>query len=357
MTQPRITKRRYGELTDGRTVDEYTLDNGRGLSLCAINFGGIVTALNVPDREGDTANVVLGLPDLHGYETRNPNMGTLVGRYANRIAGGRFELDGETFELPRNNGTNTLHGGPVGFGKRWWDIAPLPLADDGSVAIELSLDSADGDQGFPGRLHTTVSYTLTPQDEWRIDYAATTDRATVVNLSQHAYFNLAGQGSILDHRLQIVAARYCPVDANLIPLGIEAVEGTPFDFRAMTQIGARIREAHPQILLARGYDHNWVLDLEPGAGLRLVARVEEPHSGRAMQVHTDQPGLQFYSGNFLDGTLAGANGQAVRQGDGLCLETQHFPDSPNRSDFPSTVLRPGERYASTTVYRFGLGSP
>jgi aldose 1-epimerase len=357
MTQPRITKRRYGELTDGRTVDEYTLDNGRGLSLCAINFGGIVTALNVPDREGDTANVVLGLPDLHGYETRNPNMGTLVGRYANRIAGGRFELDGETFELPRNNGTNTLHGGPVGFGKRWWDIAPLPVADDGSVAIELSLDGADGDQGFPGRLHTTVSYTLTPQDEWRIDYAATTDRATVVNLSQHAYFNLAGQGSILDHRLQIVAARYCPVDANLIPLGIEAVEGTPFDFRAMTQIGARIREAHPQILLARGYDHNWVLDLEPGAGLRLVARVEEPHSGRAMQVHTDQPGLQFYSGNFLDGTLAGANGQAVRQGDGLCLETQHFPDSPNRSDFPSTVLRPGERYASTTVYRFGLGSP
>jgi aldose 1-epimerase len=357
MTQPRITKRRYGELTDGRTVDEYTLDNGRGLSLCAINFGGIVTALNVPDREGDTANVVLGLPDLHGYETRNPNMGTLVGRYANRIAGGRFELDGETFELPRNNGTNTLHGGPVGFGKRWWDIAPLPLADDGSVAIELSLDSADGDQGFPGRLHTTVSYTLTPQDEWRIDYAATTDRATVVNLSQHAYFNLAGQGSILDHRLQIVAARYCPVDANLIPLGIEAVEGTPFDFRAMTQIGARIRAAHPQILLARGYDHNWVLDPAAGAGLRLVARVEEPHSGRAMQVHTDQPGLQFYSGNFLDGTLAGANGQAVRQGDGLCLETQHFPDSPNRSDFPSTVLRPGERYASTTVYRFGLGSP
>jgi aldose 1-epimerase len=357
MTQPRITKRRYGELTDGRTVDEYTLDNGRGLSLCAINFGGIVTALNVPDREGDTANVVLGLPDLHGYETRNPNMGTLVGRYANRIAGGRFELDGETFELPRNNGTNTLHGGPVGFGKRWWDIAPLPLADDGSVAIELSLDSADGDQGFPGRLHTTVSYTLTPQDEWRIDYAATTDRATVVNLSQHAYFNLAGQGSILDHRLQIVAARYCPVDANLIPLGIEAVEGTPFDFRVMTPIGARIRAAHPQILLARGYDHNWVLDPAPGAGLRLVARVEEPHSGRAMQVHTDQPGLQFYSGNFLDGTLAGANGQAVRQGDGLCLETQHFPDSPNRSDFPSTVLRPGERYASTTVYRFGLGSP
>ncbi|MGZ5785309.1 MAG: aldose epimerase family protein [Ramlibacter sp.] len=357
MTQPRITKRRYGVLTDGRTVDEYTLDNGRGMSLCAINFGGIVTALNVPDRDGIAANIVLGLPNLHDYETRNPNMGTIVGRYANRIAGGRFELDGETFELPRNNGTNTLHGGPVGFGKRWWDIAPLPIADDGSVAIELSLDSAAGDQGFPGRLQATVRYTLTPQDEWRIDYAASTDRATVVNLSQHAYFNLAGQGSIQGHRLQIAAARYCPVDPSLIPLGIEDVEGTPFDFRAMTPIGARIRDAHAQILLARGYDHNWVLDSAPGAALRLVARLEEQNSGRAMQVHTDQPGLQFYSGNFLDGTLAGANGQAIRQGDGLCLETQHFPDSPNRSDFPSTVLRPGERYASTTVYRFGLCSP
>jgi len=357
MTAPRITKSHYGVLSDGRAVDEYTLDNGRGMSLCAINFGGIVTAISVPDREGNATNIVLGLPDMHEYETRNPNMGTLVGRYANRIAGGRFELDGETFELPRNNGANTLHGGPVGFGKRWWDIAPLPVGDDGNVAIELTLDSADGDQGFPGRLQANVRYTVTQQNEWRIDYTASTDRATVVNLSQHAYFNLAGHGSILDHRLQIAAARYCPVDANLIPLGIDDVDGTPFDFRAMTPIGARIREAHPQILLARGYDHNWVLDPAPGAGLRLVARVEEPGSGRAMEVHTDQPGLQFYSGNFLDGTLAGANGQAVRQGDGLCLETQHFPDSPNRSDFPSTVLRPGERYASTTVYRFGLCSP
>jgi aldose 1-epimerase len=354
MTAPGITKRRYGVLSDGRSVDEYTLDNGRGMSLVAINFGGIVTAIDVPDRDGNAANIVLGLPDMHEYETRNPNMGTIVGRYANRIAGGRFELDGQTFELPRNNGTNTLHGGPVGFGKCWWHIAPLPVADDGSVAIELTLDSADGDQGFPGRLQANVRYTLTPQNEWRIDYAATCDRATVVNLSQHAYFNLAGQGSILDHRLQIAAARYCPVDANLIPLGIDDVQGTPFDFRAMTTIGERIREAHPQILVARGYDHNWVLDPGPDAGLRLVARVEEPRSGRTMQVHTDQPGLQFYSGNFLDGTLAGANGQAVRQGDGLCLETQHFPDSPNRSDFPSAVLRPGERYASTTVYRFGL---
>jgi aldose 1-epimerase len=357
MTQPGITKRHYGVLADGRSVDEYTLDNGRGMSLCAMNFGGIVTALNVPDREGNTTNVVLGLPHLHDYETRNPNMGTIVGRYANRIAGGRFELDGETFELPRNNGTNTLHGGPVGFGKRWWDVTPLPVAKDGSVAIDLTLDSADGDQGFPGRLQATVRYTLTPQNEWRIDYAASTDRATVVNLSQHAYFNLQGQGSILAHRLRIAAARYCPVDANLIPLGIEAVEGTPFDFRAMTPIGARIREAHPQILLARGYDHNWVLDSAAGATLPLVARVEEPNSGRAMEVHTDQPGLQFYSGNFLDGTLAGANAQAVRQGDGLCLETQHFPDSPNQSAFPSTVLRPGDRYASTTAYRFGLCFP
>jgi aldose 1-epimerase len=354
MTAPGITQRPYGVLSDGRAVDEYTLDNGRGLSLRAINFGGIVTALNVADRDGRADNIVLALPDLHDYETRNPNMGTIVGRFANRIAGGRFELDGQTFELPRNNGNNTLHGGPVGFGKRWWDIAPLPLANDGSVAIELKLDSADGDQGFPGRMQVTVRYTLTAQNEWRIDYAATCDRATVVNLSQHAYFNLARHGSILGHRLQLPASRYCPVDPQLIPLGIDDVEGTPFDFRETRVIGERIRDAHPQILRGRGYDHNWVLDAAPGSGLHLAARVEEPGSGRAMDIHTDQPGVQFYSGNFLDGTLAGANGQAIRQGDGLCLETQHFPDSPNQPSFPSTVLRPGERFASTTVHRFGL---
>jgi aldose 1-epimerase len=324
------------------------------LSLRAINFGGIVTALNVPDRAGRADNIVLALPDLRDYETRNPNMGTIVGRYANRIAGGRFTLDGQAFDLPRNNGANTLHGGPVGFGKRWWDIATLPVGEDGSVAIELTLDSADGDQGFPGRMQVTVRYALTPHGEWRIDYLATCDRATVVNLSQHAYFNLAGRGSILGHRLQLPASRYCPVDAQLIPLGIAEVEGTPFDFRALTPIGDRIREAHPQILYARGYDHNWVLDAKPQAGLHLAARVEEPGSGRAMDIHTDQPGVQFYSGNFLDGTLAGADGHAIRQGDGLCLETQHFPDSPNQPAFPSTVLRRGERFASTTLHRFGL---
>jgi aldose 1-epimerase len=354
MTAPRITQRRYGVLSDGRSVDEYTLDNAGGLSLSAINFGGIVTALNVPDRQGRADNIVLALPDLHDYETRNPNMGTIVGRYANRIAGGRFTLDGQAFELPRNNGNNTLHGGPIGFGKRWWDIAALPVAQDGSAAIELTLDSVDGDQGFPGRMQVVVRYTLTAQNEWRVDYSATCDRATVVNLSQHAYFNLAGHGSILAHRLQLPAGRYCPVDPHLIPLGIADVEGTPFDFRAMTAIGERIRQAHPQILRARGYDHNWVLDAALEPGLHLAARLEEPASGRAMEIHTDQPGVQFYSGNFLDGTLAGANGQAVRQGDGLCLETQHFPDSPNQPDFPSTVLRPGDRFTSTTLHRFGL---
>jgi aldose 1-epimerase len=357
MTMPRVTQRHYGVLTDGRAVDEFTLDNGRGLSLCAINFGGIVTALNVPGREGGAANVVLALPHLHDYETRNPNIGTLVGRYANRIAGGRFTLDGQAFELPRNNGANTLHGGPVGFGKRWWDIAPLPVGADGSVALELRLDSADGDQGFPGRIQVVVRYTLTTQQEWRIDYQATCDRATVVNLSHHAYFNLAGRGSVLAHRLQIAAARFCPVDAQLIPLGIAEVDGTPFDFRTPRPVGERIRQVHPQIIRAQGYDHNWVLDPPAGPGLRLAARLEEPASGRAMEVHTDQPGVQFYSGNFLDGTLAGANGHTLRQGDGLCLETQHFPDSPNQPAFPSTVLRPGEQYASTTVYRFGLCAP
>lgn len=322
---------------------EYHLDNGSGLSLSAINRGGIVTALRVPDRHGQAANVLLGLPAPADYDKPHPHLGALVGRYANRIAQGRFAIDGHACQLPQNDGDNTLHGGPAGFGRRWWDVT-----QHGSTALELRLVSEDGDQGFPGRLDVLVRYTLTPRNEWRIDYEARTDRPTVLNLSQHAYFNLAGGGSVLDHRLAIAAQRYCAVDAKLIPQALEPVDGTPFDFRTATAIGARIREPHPQLLRARGYDHNWVLD---GAGLRAVARLEEPVSGRVMEVLTTQPGLQFYSGNFLDGTLAGRAG-VLRQGDGLCLETQHFPDSPNQPGFPSTLLRPGEAFASTTVYRF-----
>jgi aldose 1-epimerase len=332
-----------------RLPREFTLDNGAGLSMSVLDLGGIVTALNVPDPAGRSANVLLGLPTPADYLKPHPNLGALVGRYANRIAGGRFSIDGETFQLPTNDGANTLHGGPIGFGKRWWDVTPPARAADGSVALELRLASEDGDQGFPGRLDVLVRYTLTLHNEWRIDYQARCDRPTVVNLSQHAYFNLAGEGSIADHELTIAARQYCAVDTALIPQALAAVDGTPFDFRQATAIGQRLREPHPQLLRARGYDHNWVLD--GGPGLRFAARVVDPRSGRVMEVATTEPGVQFYSGNFLDGSVHGRMG-ALRQSDGLCLETQHFPDSPNRPDFPSTLLRPGEAFTSTTVYRF-----
>ena len=321
----------------------YTLASGAGLSLTALDLGGSVTALNVPDRAGRVANVVLGLPAPADYLQPHPHLGTLVGRYANRIAGGRFALDGETFELPRNDGSNTLHGGPQGFGKRWWDVTQL----DSAVLVQKHASEV-GDHGFPGRLEVKVRYTQTPRHELRVDYESRCGRSTVVNLTNHAYFNLAGGGSILDHRLMIAAGRYCAVDETLIPQDLESVAGTPFDFRAPHAIGARIREPHPQLLRAHGYDHNWVLE---GEGLRFAARLEDPASGRVLEIATTEPGLQFYSGNFLDGSHAGRAG-ALRQGDGLCLETQHFPDSPNRPDFPSTVLRPGETFRSTTVHRF-----
>jgi aldose 1-epimerase len=362
--------RDFGRLADGRMVREYTLHNGAGLSLSAINLGGIVTALRAPDRHGVAANVMLGLGSLAEYETRNQsNFGALVGRYGNRIAQGRFEIDGEHFQLAPNEGANALHGGPQGFGKRWWDIDDaLAPAQDGSVALQLRLVSEHGDQGYPGRLEAGVRYTLTPRNEWRIDYRATCDRSTIVNLTHHGYFNLAGGGSVLGHRLSIAASRYCPVDAALIPEGIADVANTPFDFRHAAPIEARIREGHAQLLRAQGYDHNFVLDWpshpappNPAnqahqSALHFAARLADPVSGRCMDIETTEPGLQFYSGNFLDGSQANACGQALRQGDGVCLETQHFPDSPNRPEFPSTVLRPGEVRASSTLHRFGLCS-
>jgi aldose 1-epimerase len=349
-----IVRREFGHLADGRAVHEYTLDNGRGLSLCAINLGGIVTAIRVPDRNGRIDNVVLGLASLAEYEAPNPHFGTIVGRYANRIARGRFALDGQQVRLDVNDGANTLHGGSGGFGKRWWHIAPMPGRSDGGVGLELRHCSEHGEQGFPGRMELEVRYLLTAANEWRIDYRANCDRATVVNLTQHSYFNLAGSGSALKHRLSIPASRYCPVDPGLIPEGIADVEGTPFDFRAERVIEERIRFSDPQLVRARGYDHNWVLDSAGTPALHPAAQLADPLSGRTMEVETTEPGLQFYSGNFLDGSLVGAGGKAYRQGDGLCLETQHFPDSPNRLDFPSTELRPGEIFSSTTLYRFGI---
>ena len=319
-------------------MKSFTIANG-ALSLTAIEFGGSVTSLMVPDRAGRTTNVLLALPTPDDYAKTQPHLGALVGRYANRIAGGRLAIDGTMYQLPINSGPNTLHGGPGGFSKRLWQITPLS-----SSALELRLTSDDGDQGFPGRLHVRVQYSLPDDRAWKIDYEAQCEASTVVNLSQHAYFNLAGTGDILDHELTIAAQRYCAVDANLIPEAIEEVAGTPFDFRTPTAVGARIREPDVQLQRAGGYDHNWVLD---GEGLRHVATVHDPASGRKMEVHTTQPGLQFYSGNFLDGSVGG-----LAHRSGLCLETQHFPDSPNHPAFPSTLLRPGETFRSTTLYRF-----
>ena len=350
---PTLQRRPFGTLPDGRLVETFTLDNGADLVLSAIQLGGIVTAIHAPDRQGQLANVVLGFAQLADYVERNPHFGTIVGRYANRIAHGRFELDGQAHALPANDGPNVLHGGARGFGTRWWDATPEPPADDGSVSLLLQRVSPDGEEGFPGRLDVSVRYTLTARQEWRVDYRATCDRATVVNLSHHDYFNLAGKGSALDHELRLAASRYTTIDRHLIPLEVADVDGLPFDFRRSTPVAARIRESHPQLALARGYDHNWILDRQ-GPGLQWAARLLHRGSGRMLDIETTEPAMQFYSGNFLDGSLLGTGGALYRQGDGLCLEPQHFPDSPNRPDFPATVLRPGEVFSSTTVYRFGI---
>ena len=352
-----VERREYGRLPDGRVVHEYTLGNGRGLTLTAITLGGIVTGLWVPDAQGDTANIVLGLPSLDDYVHRNPSFGIIVGRYGNRIAGASFELDGQTHVLARNDGPNCLHGGTEGFGHRLWQAAPASPRAGEAEALVLHHTSPHGDQGFPGELQVSVRYALSATDNtWRIDYEATTDRATVVNLTHHDYFNLAGHGSALGHRLTIAASRYSEVDEHLIPQRHAAVAGTPFDFCQPMPIDARIRQAHPQLLRAQGYDHNWLLDAPPDRdGLRPAATLEDPGSGRRMDVLTTEPALQFYSGNFLDGSHAGPAGQAYRQGDGVCLETQHNPDSPHHAeddDWPSTVLRPGTVWRSATVHRF-----
>jgi len=352
-----MERRDYGLLPDGRVVHEYTLSNGLGLKLTAITLGGIVTGLWVPDAQGQSGNVVLGFDNLDDYVHRNPSFGIIVGRYGNRIAGASFELDGETHALSRNDGPNCLHGGTEGFGHRLWAAEPVEARPGEAEALRFSYTSPHGEQGFPGELTVRVRYALSATDNsWRIDYEATTDRATVVNLTHHDYFNLAGHGSVLGHRLTIPASRYSEVDEYLIPLQHAPVQGTPFDFRVATPIEARIRQAHPQLLRAKGYDHNWLLDGGPDAqGLRPAATLEDPQSGRRMDVLTSEPALQFYSGNFLDGSLAGPEGRIYRQGDGLCLETQHNPDSPHHgasADWPSTVLRPGQTFRSTTIHRF-----
>lgn len=347
-----IQRRVYGQLPDGRPVHEFTMDNGRGLRLTAITYGGIVTRLEVPDARGVPANVVLGLPTLEDYVLRNPHFGVIVGRYGNRIADAAFRLDGERHALVANDGANCLHGGPRGFGLQLWRAEAE--SDD---CLRLELDSPDGDQGFPGRLRAVVRYRLVEDMGWQVEYEAVTDKPTVVNLTHHDYFNLAGHGSALGHELQIAGSRYCEVDVAAIPTGIAPVAGTPFDFRSPAIIEARIRQSHPQLQRGKGYDHNWLLDAPFDGQLHLAARLRDPVSGRSMEVLTTEPAVQFYSGNFLDGALVGSDGATYRQGDGLCLETQHNPDSPNHppsADWPSTVLRPGETYRSWTLHRFGV---
>jgi len=349
-----LLQRTYGHLSDGRAVHEITLSHG-GLALSCITLGGIVNTLWAPDRDGVAANVVRGFDNLADYVERNPFFGVIVGRYANRIALGELVIDGQTHTLVRNDGTNCLHGGKQGWGTRLWEIESAREHDAalGGPAVTLRYVSADGEEGFPGRVEARVTYSLGADRSWRVDYAATTDRPTVVNMTHHDYFNLAGHGSALDHVLTMPAGRYNPVDASLIPTGIASVEGTPFDFRAPTPVRARLGDAHPQLAQAGGYDHNWILDDERLGTLRLAARLEDPASGRTMELHTTEPALQFYSGNFLDGSLVGHEAEVYRRGDAICLEPQHNPDSPHRADWPSTVLRPGAVYRSSSVYRFG----
>jgi len=350
----KVRKEPFGKTADGTAVDLYTLQNKNGAEVKLPPFGGIVESLKVPDRAGKFDDVVLGFDSLDGYLGTHPYFGALVGRYGNRIAKGRFTLNGVEYKLACNDGANTLHGGIKGFDKAVWAAREITVG--GSPALELTYVSKDGEEGYPGNLTTTVTYSLSDKNELRIEYRATTDKDTVLNLTNHTYFNLAGQGQgdILSHVMMIRAGRFTPVDAGLIPTGeLRGVEGTPLDFRTPTAIGARIEAKDEQMVRGKGYDHNFVLD-GPAGSLSLAAKVTEPKSGRVMEVLTTQPGVQFYTGNFLDGTLRGKGGKAYAHRFGFCLETQHFPDSPNQSAFPSAVLKPGSEYRETTVYRFSV---
>lgn len=347
-----ILERPFGALPDGDEAELYVLTNDTGMELSITNYGGIITALKVSDRIGAFADVVLGFEHLDGYLEGHPYFGAIVGRYANRIGGATFTLDGMTYHLAANNGANHLHGGVAGFDKAVW--APHPRSTPDGPQLELTYVSDDGEEGYPGRLEVSVTYTLAHTDELRIVSRATTDRPTHVNLTNHSYFNLAGadSGDILDHRLTLNADRFTPVDASLIPTGeIREVAGTPMDFRKPVAIGDRIDDDDEQLRVGSGYDHNFVLNSE-GEPLSYAARVSEPTTGRVLDVLTSEPGLQFYTANFLDGSKTGKAGAVYGRRCAFCLEAQHYPDSPNRPEFPSTILRPGEIYETTTVYRF-----
>ncbi|MDX2154182.1 MAG: aldose epimerase family protein [Bryobacteraceae bacterium] len=350
----KVQKQAFGKTGDGTAVDLYTLTNKNGITATITNYGGIITSLKTPDKQGNSADIVLGFDNIDGYLKGHPYFGALIGRYGNRIGKARFLLNGKEYKLAANNGPNHLHGGVQGFDKKVWQAKET--TKDGAPALELTYVSKDGEEGYPGTLTTTVTYSLNDQNELRIDYLATTDADTVVNLTNHSYFNLAGAGNgdILKHQIRINASQMTPVDETLITTGeLKPVANTPFDFTQPHAIGERINANDTQIKYGKGYDHNFVLNKAP-SGLTLAARVTEPTSGRTMEVHTDQPGVQFYTGNFLDGTLTGKGGKVYQNRYGFCLETQHFPDSPNKPSFPSVVLKPGEQMRSTTIYKFGV---
>lgn len=352
MSQANIASTHFGTTPDGEVIKEFTLKNASGSFVKIINFGGIITQLHVPDKQGKLADVVLGFDTLEPYLQKSPFFGAIIGRYGNRIAGAQFVLNGRTYNLAANNGVNNLHSGPVGFDKKIWGTETF--VDERGQGLKLTLLSEDGDQGFPGNVNVTVTYLFNDQNELHVDYFATTDQATHVNLTQHSYFNLAAAGDILNHEMQIFADRIVPIDNVQIPLGdLMPVANTAFDFRQPKSIGVDINQQHQQIKNGLGYDHTFVINQHAYKALTLAARVEEKNSGRVLEVFTEEPGVQFYSGNFLDGSLTG-KGVNYQYRTGFCLEPQHFPDTPNRPQFPSTVLNPGEEYKTKTIFKFSV---
>ena len=348
-----VSRAAFGRTAEGTAVDVYTLTNANGMEVRAITYGAFIVSLRTPDRQGKLDDIVLGFDTLAEYEKSPSHMGSVIGRYGNRIANARFTLDGKAYALAANDGVNHIHGGVKGFDRYVWSAAEVRKG--GNAGVAFTLVSPDGDEGYPGRLKTTVTYTLTPKNELVVDYVATTDKPTLVNLTQHSYFNLAGQanGDVVDHQLEIHADRYTPIVAGLIPTGaIAPLDGTPLDFRQPTRIGARIDQEDEQLKLGRGYDHNYVVNRK-GPGLVPAARVVDPKGGRVMEVLTTEPGIQLYTGNWL-GEEKGKGGRVYPKRSGFCLETQHYPDSPNRPDFPTTVVRPGETYRSQTVFAFSV---
>lgn len=351
---PNVTQKPFGTV-DSQAVQLYTLRNASGAEATITNYGGIVVSLLVPDRTGKKVDVVLGYDDLAGYIKTTPYFGALIGRYGNRIAQGKFTLDGKTYNLAVNDGANTLHGGLKGFDKVVW--SGRPVESKLGAALELTYLSKDGEEGYPGNLSVTAVYTLTNDNSLRVEFTAHTDKPTVANLTHHSYFNLAGGGDILDHLVTINADRFTPVDKGLIPTGeLRPVEGTPFDFRQATTIGARIKADDAQLKAGGGYDHNWIVNQKVAGELGLQARIECPRSGIVLEVSSTEPAVQFYSGNFLDGTITGKQGQVYAHRTGFCFEPQHYPDSPNQPAFPSTVLRPGQTYRNTIIYHFSTTS-